>query len=244
MKMNIVMPMAGLGSRFKEAGYSIPKPLIPVLGKPMYAWATDSLPLECANQLIFILLESQPEYQTLKDDILRRYAIYNPVVLSVRTLTRGQSETVLTAKSLIDNNTPLLIHNADTAFEIGKDWLADLVKYQPEGALLVFESSENRWSFSREDEAGRVVEVREKKPISCWASTGTYYFASGSAFVKLAESRILGHQAESGEFYVAPLYNDVIADGGLVKNYVIERLFCFGTPLDLEESLLLLNKKD
>ncbi len=100
------------------------------------------------------------------------------------------------------------------------------------------------WSFSREDEAGRVVEVREKEPISCWASTGTYYFASGAVFVKLAESRILVDQAESGEFYVAPLYNDVIANGGLVKNYVIERLFCFGTPLDLEESLLVLNNKD
>lgn len=237
MKMNIVMPMAGLGRRFADAGYALPKPLIPVLGRPMYAWATDCLPLGHAERLIFILLASQPEFRDLKADIEERYAAHNPIVLSVPALTRGQSETVLRVQDLIDNQTPVLIHNADTAFEIGTTWLADLEASQPDGALLVFESRAPRWSFSREDQNGRVVEVREKVPISCWASTGTYFFRHGTTFVRLAQQRIAGHKIESGEFYIAPLYNDLIAEGGRVKNYLIDRLLCFGTPEDLKQTI-------
>ena len=93
--LNIVIPMAGLGSRFQQAGYTVPKPLIDVRGRPMYAWAADSLPLEFATRLIFILLASQPEFPQLRDDIRRRYAKHSPIVLDVPTLTAGQAITVL-----------------------------------------------------------------------------------------------------------------------------------------------------
>jgi NDP-sugar pyrophosphorylase family protein len=237
MKINIVMPMAGLGSRFRDVGYDIPKPLIPVIGKPMYTWATDSLPLEHCARLIFILLESQPEFEELKADILKRYASHNPLILGVTEVTRGQSETVLAAKHLINSNTPLLIHNADTGYEIDSEWIDSLESQKPDGALLVFESEEDRWSFSREDDTGRVIEVREKEPISCWASTGTYYFARGKDFVRFAEERINEHQLESGEFYIAPIYNDLIAQGATIRNYRINKLLSFGTPEDLDNFL-------
>ena len=98
--LNIVIPMAGLGSRFQQAGYTVPKPLIDVRGRPMYAWAADSLPLEFASRLIFILLSSQPEFPQLRADILRRYAKHNPIVLDVPALTAGQAITVLRAKAV------------------------------------------------------------------------------------------------------------------------------------------------
>ncbi len=240
--MNIVMPMAGLGSRFTNTKYQLPKPLIPIFEKPMYAWATESLPLEYAKNLIFILLESQPEFPILKADILKRYVKYNPIILSVPRVTRGQSETVLAATEFINNDSPILIHNADTAFEIKSDWVVDLKTNNLDGALLVFQSSESRWSYSKEDANGRVIEVREKQPISQWASTGTYYFGSGSTFVKLAQSRIKAGLIESNEFYIAPLYNDLIKANGKVKNYQITRLYCFGTPADLEETVKFLNQ--
>lgn len=235
--MNIVVPMAGLGSRFRQAGYTIPKPLISVLGKPMYAWAADSLPIVHARRTIFILLESQPECAELRADILSRYAAHSPVVLTVPALTRGQAETVLAARECINNDEPLLIHNADTGFDIDADWAVDAVSRKLDGALLVFRSDETRWSFSRENDKGRVVEVREKVVISPWASTGTYWWGRGSDYVRLAESRVHSAASESGEYYVGPLYNDLIAAGGNVANYEIKRLLCFGTPEDLAVTL-------
>lgn len=229
--------MAGLGSRFRDAGYELPKPLIQIHGVPMYAKATESLPLHNALRLIFILLESQPEFDDLKTDIENRFARFDPIILSVPELTRGQSETVLMAKAYINSEEPLLIHNADTGFDIDPDWINKLEKENPDGALLVFESREPRWSFSKENSDGEVIEVREKIPISHWASTGTYYFARGADFCRLAEARIHKELVEADEFYVAPLYNDLIAEGRTVRNFLIDQLYCFGTPEDLRITL-------
>src|ERR1041384_6481458 len=151
-KLNIVMPMAGLGSRFREAGFKLPKPLIDVEGRPMYAWATESLPLERSTRLIFILLASQPECPELQRDIEQRYARHRPIVLTVPELTAGQAITVLRAKELIDADEPLVIHNADTAFDIDPAWVQSAWDERLDGALLVFRSQEKRWSFSRENE--------------------------------------------------------------------------------------------
>lgn len=235
--LNIVIPMAGLGSRFQQAGYTTPKPLIDVLGRPMYAWATESLPLEFATRLIFVLLATQPEFRVLREDILRRYDRHQPVVCDVPALTAGQAITVLRAKEWIDNNEPLLIHNADTAFTINPRWAQDAWRRECDGALLVFESNEKRWSFSRENAAGWVDEVREKMVISPWASTGTYWFRRGADFVRLANERVQAGRKEASEYYVGPLYNDLLARGARVKNFRIDRLFCFGTPEDYLNTL-------
>ncbi|HEX4265703.1 MAG TPA: glycosyltransferase family 2 protein [Verrucomicrobiae bacterium] len=236
-KLNIVMPMAGLGSRFREAGFKVPKPLIDVRGRPMYAWATESLPLKDSSRLIFILLASQPEFADLKRDIETRYAAHRPVVLSVPELTAGQAITVLRAKDLIDNDEPLLIHNADTAFDAEPDWVKIASAENLDGALLVFPSQEKRWSFSRANASGFVEEVREKEVISPWATTGTYWFRRGKDFVRTAETRFQTGKREASEFYVGPLYNDLVASGAKVKNFPIRKLYCFGTPEDLANTL-------
>jgi NDP-sugar pyrophosphorylase family protein len=236
-KLNIVMPMAGLGSRFRDAGFKVPKPLIDVRGRPMYAWATESLPLADSSRLIFILLASQPEFADLKRDIETRYAAHHPVVLSVPELTAGQAITVLRAKDLIDNADPLLIHNADTAFDADIGWTNNAFAENLDGALLVFPSREKRWSFSRANAGGFVEEVREKEVISPWATTGTYWFRRGHDFVFAAENRFQSGKREASEFYVGPLYNDLIASGAKVRNIPIRKLYCFGTPDDLAETL-------
>jgi NDP-sugar pyrophosphorylase family protein len=236
-RLNIVMPMAGLGSRFRNAGFDKPKPLIDVRGRPMYAWATDSLPLQHARRLIFILLAAQPEFADLQHDIAGRYAEFDPVILTVPELTAGQAITVLRAKDLINFDEPLLIHNADTAFEADPAWVTEAWNDSLDGALLVFGSTEKRWSFSRENGVGLVEEVREKEVISPWATTGTYWFRRGSDFVSAAEARWQAGKREASEFYVGPLYNDLIARGARVKNFAIKKLYCFGTPEDLAETL-------
>lgn len=235
--LNIVVPMAGLGSRFADAGYTAPKPFLPVRGRPMYAWAVDSLPLGRARRLVFVLLESQPEYPALRDDILRRYADAAPVVLSVPHPTTGQSASVLRARDLIDGDDALLIHNADTAFTVDAAWVDEARDTGCDGALLVFPSDERRWSYSRADADGWVREVREKVVISPWASTGSYWFRRGSDFVRLAEARIAENRREAAEHYVAPLYNDLIAEGGRVRNFPVDDVLCFGTPEEYERAL-------
>lgn len=240
-KLNIVMPMAGLGSRFRDAGYKLPKPLIDVMGRPMYAWATESLPLDKSTRLIFILLASQPECPELTRDIQQRYAKHSPIIVTVPELTAGQAITVLRAKEFINNNEPCLIHNADTAFDVDHSWVENAWRENMDGALLVFNSNEKRWSFSRENAAGFVDEVREKEVISPWASTGTYWFRRGSDFVRMAESRLHSGRREAAEYYVGPLYNDMIATGAKVKNYPIRKLYCFGTPDDLTTTLKQIN---
>jgi len=236
-RLNIVMPMAGLGSRFRQAGFQTPKPLIDVRGRPMYAWATESLPLEKATRLIFILLAAQPEFPDLKRDIEKRYAKHKPTVLTVPELTAGQAITVLRAEEFIANDEPLLIHNADTAFDADPAWVEHARAEKLDGALLVFPSTEKRWSFSRANAAGFVEEVREKEAVSPWASTGTYWFRRGLDFANAARARFDSGKREASEFYVGPLYNDLLARGAKVKNFPIRKLYCFGTPEDLETTL-------
>ena len=236
-RLNIVVPMAGLGSRFVDAGFTRPKPLIDVRGRPMYAWATESLPLDGSTRLIFVLLASLPECLELTRDIERRYATYSPIVLTVPEPTAGQAITVLRAKEFIDTGEPLLIHNADTAFEVDHAWIETASRDGLDGALLVFRSDETRWSYSRENAAGFVEEVREKDVISPWATTGTYWFRRGADFVRLAESRVSAHRRDAAEYYVGPLYTDLIAEGGKVRNFPVLTLYGFGTPDDLSATL-------
>lgn len=236
-QLNIVVPMAGLGQRFRDAGYLLPKPLIDVRGRPMYSWAVDSLPLERAANLIFVLLASEPGFETLRRDVVRRYATHNPVVLDVPEPTAGQAVTVLRARHLIDDDEPLLVHNADTSFSVDVGWDAAVWRDGYAGALLVFRSTESRWSYSREGDDGLVVEVREKKVISPWASTGSYWFRRGSDFVRLADAQVAARRSEASEYYVGPLYNDLIADGGRVKNVRVQSVRCFGTPADYLQNL-------
>ncbi|HPA18081.1 MAG TPA: glycosyltransferase family 2 protein [Verrucomicrobiae bacterium] len=240
--LTIVIPMAGMGSRFRAAGYTEPKPLIPVIDRPMYAWAVDSLPVEHGTRLIFVLLRSHPGFEALRGDVLSRYSARQPVIFEAAKPTRGQAETVLAARAHIDNDRPLLIHNADTAFDADPNWVRSAVESGADGALLVFQSQESRWSYSREGPDGWVAEVREKKVVSSWASTGSYWFRRGAQFVRLADEAIREDRREGNEFYVGPLYNELIARGGRVRNYAIRRLYCMGTPEDLAATLTLLRE--
>jgi len=164
----------------------------------------DSLPLDRAKHLVFVLLASRPESGAIRDDILRRYASFSPVILDVARPTSGQSATVLRAKEIIDSGEALLIHNADTAFTADPMWMESARSLGCDGALLVFPSDEARWSYARTDTDGWVREVREKEVISPWASTGSYWFRRGSDFVRLAEARITQGRREAAEHYVAP----------------------------------------
>ena len=231
--MNIVMPMAGRGSRFAEIGIDVPKPLIDVLGRPMYAWAMDSLPLELAKRVIFICLKEHLQHRALADDIRRRYGRFDPEIISLDEVTQGQACTVLKAESTIDNGDPLLIYNADTYCRTALcRRLADLPP-RTAGVIGVFRAPGERWSFARTDANGRVLETAEKRRISEWASTGLYYFRRGCDFVENAQNMIADDDRVNGEFYIVPVYNRMIAVGAEIVIDPAEEVWVLGTPEDL-----------
>lgn len=233
--MNLVMPMAGRGSRFAQVGYTLPKPLIDVRGLPMYAWSTESLPLELATRLIFICLEEHLKDLKLEQDIRARYARWKPTIVPLGKVTQGQACTVLEAEGALDLDAPLVIYNADTYCRTNlPTTLAGLGK-DVAGVLGVFKAPGDKWSFARTDDQGRVVEVAEKKRISEWCSTGLYHFTRAKDFVTEAKAMIAADDRVNGEFYVAPVYNRLIAQGRDVRLDVAPEVWVLGTPEDLSD---------
>jgi NDP-sugar pyrophosphorylase family protein len=230
--MNIVIAMAGLGARFRDAGWTTPKPLIPVRGEPMYSWALKGLPLDLAKRVILItstVLEADP---TFLEDLDRRFWHLPLVVRSTPALTEGQACTVLLASDMINTTEPLIIFNADTYQR--SESLPRIVRDQRiDGALSVFKAPGDKWSFVRADRLGRVLETAEKRRISGWASTGLYYFARGRDFVYAAEEMIAKDERVNGEFYVAPVYNRLIRAGANICLDIVDEVHVFGTPEDL-----------
>ena len=231
--MNIILPMAGRGSRFAEIGYAVPKPLIDVKGRPMYSWAMDSLPLHFAKRVVFVCLRAHLTDLSLEQDIKTRYARLNPVIIPLDKVTEGQACTVLEARDYINNDEPLIIYNADTYCLCSSDDVFTNLKNDVDGVISVFKADGDKWSFARMDKSGRVVETAEKRRISEWATTGLYHFTRGRDFVFHAEKMIAENERVNKEFYVAPVYNRLIAAGANIRCDVAREVWVLGTPEDL-----------
>lgn len=232
--LNIVITMAGAGSRFAKRGYKLPKPLIPVNGMPMYRYSTNSLPLHLAKRLIFVIQEN--EYtKVLQKDIEENYALYSPKIVTIEKLTRGQAETLLLASEAMNHSIPTLVHNSDSAIEVDVDELTGIFR-ESDGALLTFEvENSNRYSFAHVTKDGLVDEVREKVQISTHASTGTYYFKSTVQLLNLIKTAIELNEKEQEEFYIAPLYNRMIQAQQVVKIVPVRNYYCYGTPEEYQD---------
>ena len=235
--MNVVIPMAGHGRRFVEAGWTTPKPLIPVLGKPMYSRATESLPLERATRLIFVCLQNHLDTTSLGEDILGRYRRYRPIIIATKGVTKGQASTALLAADHIDSSDPLIVFNSDTYFRSSILATLEYGAASTAGIIGVFSAGGKRWSFVRLGEDGAVLETAEKRRISDLACTGFYHFSAGRDFVKYASASIAADEKVNGEFYIAPIYNRMIADGLRITIDIADEVWPLGTPEDLDNFL-------
>lgn len=234
--MNVVIPMAGRGSRFADVGITTPKPLIPVLGRPMYSWAVDSLPLALASRLVFVCLAEHLRDHALEADIADRYGSRHGLdveVLAIDEVTEGQVCTVLAARRVIEVDDALLVYNADTWCRTGLDTTLPALPPTVDGLIGVFEAEGDHWSFARVDDAGRVVQTAEKQRISPWATTGLYHFASGARFAEEADRMIADDDRTRGEFFVAPLYDRMIRAGADIRIDVALDVGVMGTPEEL-----------
>jgi HAD superfamily hydrolase (TIGR01509 family) len=232
--MNVLIPMAGAGSRFEKAGYTFPKPLIDVRGKPMIQWVVDNLNVEA--KYIFIVQKSHFEKYNLKDT-LNNFCPNNEIV-QVDGITEGAACTTLLAKQYIDKDEPLIIANSDQFVEWNsEEFIYSCSTADLDANILTFKSTHPKWSYTKLNEFGYVTEVAEKKPISDIATVGIYYWRKGSDYVKYAEQMISKNIRVNNEFYVCPVFNEAIEDGKKIRTFNIEKMWGLGTPEDLENFL-------
>ena len=230
-KLNILIPMAGAGSRFEKAGYTFPKPIIEVNKKPMIQVVVENLNID-ANY-IFIVQKSHREKYNL-DTLL---GIISPgcKIVEVDGLTEGAACTALIAKEFIDNDAPLFFANSDQFVEWdSNEFMYKMNETQCDGGIVTFTATHPKWSFAKIDENGFVTEVAEKNPISDLATVGFYYWKHGSDFVKYAEQMIDRDIRVNEEFYVCPVFNQAIEAGLKIRTYNAEEMWGIGTPEDLD----------
>jgi len=230
--MNVLIPMAGAGSRFEKAGYTFPKPLIEVNGKPMIQVVVENLNIDAKH--IFIVQKEHYEKYNLKY-LLNLITENNCEIVQVDGMTEGAACTTLLAKELINNNEPLVMANSDQFVEWdSNEFMYSMTADNIDAGILTFNSTHPKWSFAKLNEDGFVSEVAEKKPISDIATVGVYYWNKGSDYVKYAEQMILNDVRVNNELYVCPVFNEAIHDDKKVKIFPIEKMWGLGTPEDLD----------
>jgi len=229
-KMNVLIPMAGAGTRFQQAGYTFPKPLIDVEGKPMIQVVVDNLNID-ATYIYVVQKEHRLKYNL---DTLLNLITPNCKIVEVDGITEGAACTTLLAKEFINNDEPLLMANSDQFVEWdSNEFMYKMIEQKVDGGILTFKATHPKWSFAKVDEYGYVTEVAEKNPISDIATVGVYYWNKGSDYVKYAEQMIEKNIRVNNEFYVCPVFNEAIGDGKKIKTFNIEKMWGLGTPEDL-----------
>ncbi len=229
--MNIVIPMAGEGKSFKMAGYTFPKPLIDLKGKPMVQIAVENLNAE-GN---FIYLVKRDHYEKFSLQYLLNLITPGCKIIIVETPTRGAAETVLLAKEHINNENPLVIANPDQFIEWNSnEFFYSMAADECDGGIVTFKSNHPKWSYAKVGEDGFVIEVAEKRPISDLATAGIYYYKKGSDFVNAAENMIVKNINLNGEFYVCPSYNELISEKKKIRVFHVNKMWGLGTPEDVQ----------
>lgn len=231
--MQILIPMAGEGSRFSKEGYQFPKPLIDVAGKPMIQRVVENLDFD-ATYIFLVRSEHLVKFAGL-ENTLRRITNNKCLIVQVDALTEGAACTALLAKELINIDDDLLIANSDQIVDY-QPFNFNLLKSMSEidSIVFTFNSVHPKWSFVKVNSRGCVVEVAEKNPISNIATCGIYWYRRGSDFVKYAEKMISKNIRVNNEFYIAPVYNELIKDGRTLFPFFVDKMYGLGTPEDLK----------
>ena len=234
--MKILIPMAGEGSRFVKEGFDLPKPLIDVAGKPMIQVVVENLHFDA--DYIFLVRSKHLEKHSELESTLTRITNGRTTIVKVDALTEGAACTALLAREHIDNGEDLLIANSD-----------QIIRYMPQnfntlkdrtsvdGIVFTFNATHPKWSFVKIDSSGFVTEVAEKNPISDIATCGIYWYRKGSDFVRAADRMIQENIRVNNEFYIAPIYNQLISQGKTVIPFFVQEMHGVGTPEDLREFL-------
>jgi dTDP-glucose pyrophosphorylase len=222
--------MAGSGSRFFNAGYKDPKPLIDVDGKPMIQRVVENIGIP--GKYIFIVQAEHYEKYSLELALTK--LVPGCKIIQVDGVTDGAARTALLAKKYIDNFKPLIIANSDQLLDWDSSkFMSQLLEIGCDGNMALFFANEDKWSYAK-IQNNRIIEVAEKVVISNNASTGIYGWARGSDYVKYAEQMIDKNIRVNNEFYICPVYNEAIQDNKRILSIFVDTMHGLGTPEDLE----------
>ena len=232
--LNVLIPMAGKGSRFSEKGYVFPKPLIEINGKPMIQIVVENINIE-ANYIFIVLQEHIEKYNI---DKMLKLIVPNCTIVVTDGITEGAASTTLLAKQFINNDNPLVIANSDQYIEWNpREAMYNFTSKDIDGGILTFNSTHPKWSYAKTDDNGTVTEVAEKNPISTNATVGIYYWKAGKNYVTSAEEMIEKNIRVNNEFYVCPVYNQAIEKSQKIIIEEINEMWGIGTPEDLDTFL-------
>jgi len=230
--MKILIPMAGEGSRFIKEGYTFPKPLIDVDGKPMIQKVVENLNFD-AEYIFLARKEHLIKYSGLRST-LERITNNKCKIVEVDSLTEGAVCTALLAKKYINDDDDLLIANSDQIIEYNLENFQYIKNFSNvNGIVFCFRAVHPKWSFVKVNSRGVITEVAEKNPISDIATCGIYWYRKGYEFVKYAEQMIEKNIRVNNEFYIAPVYNELINSGGTLIPFFVHKMHGIGTPEDL-----------
>ena len=241
IKPNFVIPMGGEGKRFRDSKFEKPKLMIKTKNKTLLEWAIQSLPLDFAHKIFFIIRKNDEQNFRVKEFIKKimkeKFSNIKFEILLLSKNTRGQAETVLNCKKYINNDRGLLIFNNDTYFKSTrlKSRLLSMRNQNIDGILGIFNSNNPEYSFVKIDNENKVIKTKEKKVISNFASTGMYIFSKGSDFIKSVEYAIEEEILSKNEFYISELYNILIKEGKKFTVDIADEFVTLGTPEDIKK---------
>ena len=239
-KLDIVITMGGLGSRFRKAGYTVPKYMIEAKGKTLFDWSIISLEgyRNIADRFIFLAMQDESaDVEAFIREKCTQLNIEDPKVIILDHLTDGQATTAMLAEKYWDKDHALLIYNIDTYVESGCMNSAEL---KGDGFIPCFKAEGDHWSFVRLDESGKVAEIKEKQRISDHCTLGAYYFKSCALYKELYDAYYKENEhSVNGEKYVAPLYDFLLSKGGeiYISDVPAQQVHVLGTPEELEAFL-------
>lgn len=236
----LLIPMAGMGTRFTSAGYTTPKPLLPIGSRTMIELVIENLDSNHVSRIILVALIDSRSSQL--DKLQAKYQ-GRLTIMYIPKVSGGPAETCSMVFDQIDLESPLVIANSDQYLDF--DFASSFSSLQNEGvsgAIWAMRDNDPKWSYVQVDEFYMATLVKEKEVISDLATCGVYGFNKAKDFINGYEKMVAMGDKTNGEYYVAPVYNYLISDAKKIKvidlGEVSKVMHGLGTPEDYEKFIV------
>lgn len=242
--MNVLFPIAGLGKRFTEFGYSVPKPLVKVKNKTLLEYSLGTLGLD-GNYIVVVLKYENESFNREIRDVIESVKP-NSKIITIDSPTQGSSETCLYAKKFIDNEEELIVTNGDQYLNWDpQKFKAHIAETKPDGCVSTYDHKDfeigkpSKYAFVSLDSNGYATKFQEKFAISQHAMNGIHYWKNGRDFVRTVQMVIDHDIRVNGEHYLSSSYNFLINEGKKINTFKMQNQeYCsLGSPEEINANL-------